>query len=94
MSTREGFTRLGAVLIHPLTGWQVPETMNSRFKDVFKREPIAPDEIQKPRDLWIIRHLIAHNGGFVTRADARRLRSLTLSVRQALRDDVCVQDQR
>lgn len=86
MSTREGFTRLGAVLIHPLLGWQVPETMNSRFKDVYTCEPIASDEIQKLRDLWIVRHSIAHNGGFVTQADARRLRSQALSDRQVLVD--------
>ena len=68
--------------------------MNSRFKDVFKREPIAADEIQKLRDLWIIRHSIADNGGFVTQADARRLRSPTLSERQVLKDAVRVQEQR
>lgn len=86
MSTREGFTRLGAVLIHPLGGWQVPETMNSRYMDVYQREPIAADEIQPLRDLWIVRHSVAHNGGFVTEADSRRLRTPALADRQILVD--------
>lgn len=75
MSTREGFTRLGAVLIHPLGGWQTPETMNSRYMQVYGRRPIAGVEVSQLRDLWIVRHSIAHNAGFVTEADARRLRA-------------------
>lgn len=86
LGTREGLGRLGAVMIHPLQGWQTPETMNSRFKDVFDREPIAGDEIQPLRDLWIVRHSIAHNGGVVTAPDARRLRSPQLADKQVLID--------
>ncbi|MGA2320294.1 MAG: hypothetical protein ABSG95_06070 [Solirubrobacteraceae bacterium] len=64
LSTREGFGRLGASLIHPLSGWQTPEILNQRYKDIFKREPVANDEIATLRDLWIVRHSVAHNGGF------------------------------
>lgn len=86
MSTREGFTRLGAVLIHPLVGWQTPETLNSRYLDVYKCQPVAKDEIQALRDLWIIRHSIAHNGGVVTEPDARRLRAPNLANQPVLVD--------
>lgn len=86
LGTREGLGRLGAVLVHPLQGWQTPETMNNRYRDVFKREPIASDEIGPLRDLWVVRHSIAHNGGFVTAPDARRLRSTELRERQVLVD--------
>jgi len=86
LSTREGLAGLGAVLIHPLQGWQTPETMNSRYKDVFQRQPIADSEVQTLRDLWIIRHSIAHNGGIVTAPDARRLREASLAERQVLID--------
>jgi len=79
MATREGLTRLGAVLIHPLLEWQVPETMNGRYQDVYERQPIANDELTPLRDLWIVRHSVAHNGGLVTQADARRLRDMSLA---------------
>jgi hypothetical protein len=87
LSTREGLGRLGAVLIHPLQGWQTPETVNRRYKDVFKREPIASDETSHLRDLWIVRHSVAHNGGIVTSPDARRLRDTSLSEKQVLIDE-------
>ena len=86
LSTREGFGRMGAILIHPLQGWQTPEVMNSRYKDIYRREPIASAEIPQIRDLWIVRHSVAHNGGFVTQPDARRLRSGALRERQVLID--------
>jgi hypothetical protein len=86
MSSRDSLGRVGAILIHPLLGWQTPETMNSRYQDVYGRQPIAKNELQQLRDLWIIRHSIAHNGGFVTEADARRLRTPALRNRQILID--------
>jgi hypothetical protein len=70
----------------PLGGWQVPETMNSRYREIFDRQPIAADEIPSLRDLWIVRHSIPHNGGFVTQPDARRLRTHTLAEKQVLID--------
>jgi len=82
LSTREGLGRLGAVLVHPLPQWQVPETVNERYQDVFKRQPIRRLEIQPLRDLWIVRHSVAHNAGFVTQPDARRLRSAELREKQ------------
>lgn len=86
LGTREGLGRLGAVLVHPLQGWQTPETMNRRYRDVFEREPIASAEVGQLRDLWVVRHSVAHNGGFVTVPDARRLRSADLRERQVLID--------
>lgn len=86
LGTRDGSGNLGAVLIHPLLGWQTPETMNKRYSDVFQREPIASDELPALRDLWIVRHSIAHNGGVITRPDARRLRQPALANEQILID--------
>jgi hypothetical protein len=86
LSAREGLTRLGAVLIHPLQGWQLPKTLNSRYMDIYKRQPVANDEIAPLSDLWIVRHSIAHNGGVVTQPDARRLRNPTLADLQVLID--------
>jgi len=86
LSTREGLGRLGAVLVHPLLGWQRPETMNQRFQDVYERQPISKTEIPQLRDLWIVRHSVAHNGGMVTQPDARRLRNPALAEKQVLID--------
>lgn len=86
LGTRDGSGRLGAVLIHPLSGWQTPEVMNARYSDVYTRQPIASDEISKLRDLWIVRHSIAHNGGVITGPDARRLRKPSLTNEQILID--------
>jgi len=86
LGTRDGSGRLGAVLVHPLMGWQTPETMNARYQEVFERQPIASDEVVALRDLWIVRHSIAHNGGVVTAPDARRLREPSLTNEQILVD--------
>lgn len=86
LGTREGSGRLGGLLVHPIQGWQTPDTMNSRYTDVFKRQPVAKDETETLQDLWIVRHSVAHNGGLVTPADARRLRSGALAEKQVLID--------
>jgi hypothetical protein len=86
LGTRDGSGKLGAVLIHPLSGWQTPEKMNSRYQDVFRRMPIANDELPYLKDLWIVRHSIAHNGGVITGPDARRLREPSLTNEQILVD--------
>lgn len=87
LGTREASGRLGGALIHPTLGWQQPATMNSRYMDVFNRKPIANSETETLQDLWIVRHSVAHNGGFVTSADARRLRSGSLAEKQVLIDE-------
>lgn len=79
LSMRDGVMRLGSVLIHPLAGWQTPETMNLRYQNVYGRKPIANDEIGPLSDLWIVRHSVAHNGGVVTGPDAARLRDPALA---------------
>lgn len=86
LGTRDGSGQLGAVLIHPLLGWQTPEKMNSRYQDAFGRQPIAKAELSPLRDLWIVRHSIAHNGGVITAPDARRLRESVLTNEQILVD--------
>jgi hypothetical protein len=86
LSTRGGDGRIGAVLIHPLLGWQDPDDINKRYRDVFGAPLVWPAEEQPLRDLWIVRHAVAHNGGFMTSPDARRLRSSPLAEKQVLID--------
>lgn len=86
LSVREESAKIGALLIHPLLGWQEIKTLNSRYQDVFGKPIVRPNEEQTLGDLWIVRHSVAHNGGFVTRPDARRLRSAPLADRPLLID--------
>lgn len=62
----------GAILLHPTLGWQDPESVNRRYKALFNHEPIAKNEYSELRQLWILRHSVAHNAGFVTAYDAAR----------------------
>jgi hypothetical protein len=86
LSTREGSGKIGGVLIHPISGWQKPKTLNNRYRDAFGKPLVRPDEEQSLQDLWIVRHSVAHNGGFVTSPDARRLRSTPLAEKQLMID--------
>lgn len=62
----------GALLIHPTLGWHDPPKVNSRYQELFKRQPIAKAEFPTLAQLWILRHSVAHNAGYVTAYDARR----------------------
>ncbi len=86
LATRQGTGRIGSVLIHPLLGWQNPADINKRYRDVFRKPIVWDKEEQILRDLWIVRHSVAHNGGFVTEPDARRLRSAPLTNKPILID--------
>lgn len=62
----------GALLVHPTQGWHDSSTVNDRYKSLFQYEPILKEEIQTLDQLWILRHSVAHNAGYVTAYDARR----------------------
>ena len=64
---------IGSTLVHPTLGWHSPETVNERFKNLFNVPPINGDEIRTLNVLWILRHSVAHNAGFVTAHDAARI---------------------
>jgi hypothetical protein len=72
MTFRSVSSTPGALLIHPTQGWHDPRQVNLRYKHLFKREPIAKDEIPLLDQLWILRHSVAHNAGFLTTYDAIR----------------------
>jgi len=62
----------GAILLHPTQGWHDPKTVNERYSALFKRAPISKAEIPPVERLWLLRHSVAHNAGFVTGFDAVR----------------------
>ena len=72
LSMRSTVTTAGALLLHPTVGWQQPEIANRRYKELFSSQPILADEVQELDRLWILRHSVAHNAGFVSAYDAAR----------------------
>src|SRR6266705_2427678 len=65
-------TTPGAMLVHSTLGWHVPATVKLRYQELFSRNPITNDEISTLERLWILRHTVAHNAGFVIQYDAVR----------------------
>lgn len=86
LGSRDGSGRLGAMLIHPLLGWQQPRNLNARYQNVFGRCPVKNTEAPALESLWIVRHSVAHNGGIVIGSDARRLKAPHLANEQILID--------
>jgi hypothetical protein len=78
LAQRDFAGSVGALLIHPLLGWHDTEELNQRFQALFQYQLLEKDEAQKLQRLWIIRHSVAHNGGFVTHHDAYRLQAPSL----------------
>jgi hypothetical protein len=72
LSSRLAPSSAGAMLLHTTLGWHEPETVNERYKLLFQKEPIEGSEIAFLKHLWIIRHSVAHNAGFVAQHDAVR----------------------
>jgi hypothetical protein len=78
LAQREGSASVGAVLVHPLIGWHDTDVLNTRFQSLFEYQLLDKEEARTLQRLWIIRHSVAHNGGFVTHQDAYRLQAPTL----------------
>lgn len=72
-------TTAGALLIHPTLGWHNPVEVNKRYKCLFNCAVIEQSEIPTLNRLWILRHSVAHNAGFVTAHDASRVGSGSVS---------------
>lgn len=72
LSMRSAATTAGALLLHPTMGWQNPEQVNKRYSALFGAGPIDSQEIPDLEKLWVLRHSVAHNAGFVTAYDAAR----------------------
>lgn len=73
----------GALLFHSTLGWHEPEEVNKRYKRLFEGEPIATSEFAALEPLWVLRHSVAHNAGFVTSVDAARGRIPLVSAKVA-----------
>lgn len=69
----------GAILIHPTMGWHSPEIVNRRYTELFQHQAIESGEQQNLERLWILRHSVAHNAGFVIHHDAMRIGTGALS---------------
>lgn len=68
LAARDSSSSVGAMLIHPLLGWYETDELNQRFEHLFQHRLLDKDEAQTLQRLWIIRHSVAHNGGFRHRA--------------------------
>jgi len=79
LAQREAKSTVGALLIHPTLGWHSPKVVNDRYQDLFSFQPVAGDEVSTLNSLWLIRHSVAHNAGFMTSHDAFRLGTGDLS---------------
>jgi len=83
LSARTAPTSPGALLFHTTLGWQDPDEVNRRYSHLFQAAPIEATDIQTLKSLWILRHSVAHNAGFVAGADAARGYLPDLSARVA-----------
>lgn len=79
LASRSIATTPGAMLVHSTLGWHTPSTVNERYKSLFGQEPIGSTEIPNLERLWILRHSVAHNAGYITSYDASRLGAAELA---------------
>ena len=83
LASRAVATTPGSILIHPTMGWHTPETVNRRYGELFEHQAIQLGEQRNLERLWILRHSVAHNAGFVIHHDAARIGTSTLSEKVA-----------
>lgn len=79
LSQRSSDISAGSLLIHPTMGWHYPSRVNDRFETLYGNSIIKESEIPTLERMWIIRHSVAHNAGFVTGPDAARFGSTNIS---------------
>lgn len=90
---RSGVPSPGALLVHPSLGWHSPQQVNARYQVLFGRQPISKTEIPQLEQLWILRHSVAHNAGYVTAYDAQRGNMPSLSQRVVAVDELFIDEQ-
>lgn len=73
-----GFTaQAGLLLADSLNAWHSPETVNSYFKALkLKQDFFSPDDRERLKVLWQLRHSVVHTAGILTRPDAQKVTSL------------------
>lgn len=79
LASREVSTSAGAVLIHPTQGWHDPSNVNNRYTHFFGRALLDKKQSAALERLWLLRHSVAHNAGYVTSHDAYRMQAPSLS---------------
>ncbi|WP_139210118.1 hypothetical protein [Palleronia pelagia] len=79
LATRGNTSSVGAMLVHSSSRWHSPTVVNDRYQQLFQRRPISNAETEDLEKLWIARHSVAHNAGFVTHYDASRMGEQRLS---------------
>jgi len=72
LSLRSASSTAGSVLLHSTLGWHDADSVNKRYSALFQKAPIETSEIPTLDRLWLLRHSVAHNAGFVTAYDAVR----------------------
>ncbi|MFN5048670.1 hypothetical protein [Roseateles sp.] len=87
LSQRVVQTTVGAMLVHPTLGWHTPGTVDERFKSLFGVPAFNGTEVTALNTLWVLRHSVAHNAGFVTAHDAARINQPALAEKVAHIDD-------
>lgn len=79
LASRSMATTPGAMLVHSTLGWHSPEKVNDRYQTLFGKRPIEAAETPDLERLWILRHSVAHNAGYITSYDASRLNADNLA---------------
>ncbi len=92
LAYRLAATTPGAMLVHSTLGWHTPSTVNMRYQELFLRSPIPNDEISTLERLWVLRHTVAHNAGFVIHHDAYRIGAAALSEHVVNIDEVFIRE--
>lgn len=92
LSQRIAQTTIGSMLVHPTLGWHSPETVNERYKAIFNVSPFDGSDLKKVFVLWVLRHSVAHNAGFVTAHDSARINQLALTEKVAQIDEGFIKD--
>lgn len=72
LSLRSASSTAGSVLLHSTLGWHDADSVNKRYSALFQKAPVETSEIPTLDRLWLLRHSVAHNAGFVTAYDAVR----------------------
>lgn len=81
LATRRVATTPGSILIGPTQGWHSAEAINERYRFLFGSGPIDDPTARELDRLWVLRHSVAHNAGFVTNHDSARISAPALSER-------------
>lgn len=92
LSQRIAQSSIGSMLVHPTLGWHSPETVNERYKAIFNVIPFDREDLKKVSILWVLRHSVAHNAGFVTAHDSARINQPALTERVAHIDENFIKD--